>query len=462
MEGSARRKVLWVAAAMVAGMTGAGHAGQVRAWGSDAKGQVASAPAGDNFVAVAAGDAHGLALRSDGTIVAWGQNNYGQCTVPPGIYAAIAAGADFSLAIRTGGRLVAWGRDSDGQVSHVPAGDDFVAVEGGESFAVALRQDSSLAAWGSDRWGQVSGMPKDKGFRAIGAGDCHAVALRSDGSLASWGYWAATTGMPRDRTLMAVSAGGNFCVALRNDGSLAWWGDDSGGYGVSRIPAGNDYLAVAAGYLHGLALQKNGSLVGWGAGMDSSGPPHWGQARPPAGRNYAAVACGLHFSLALTATAERDGPPGSSLRPVYRFSCPNRQWCFHTIDPGERDKLIRHSPELWTYEGPVFRAAETPSVPGLAPVYRFWSAAAGHFYTIDANEKDILIARYPHVWTFEGVAFYACPQDYPAPATKPVYRFRRLKDDSFLYTIDAEQARRLATPPSLTYAFEGVAYYAWE
>ena len=302
-----RRKTIYSVLPILASVSlcaaGPVAAGQLRAWGSDSDGQITRLPAENTYIAVAAGDAHGLALRADGTIVAWGRNDSGQCNVPPGTYRAVAAGADFSLAIRTDGSLAVWGGNSDGQVSRAPAGKDFAAVDGGEAFAVALRTNGSLVAWGNDRWGQVSGVPKGTGFTAVVAGDAHGVALRSDGSLASWGHWAAIQDTPARGPFTAIGAGGTFCVALRSDGSLVWWGFESDNVGLAKVPAGNDYTAVAAGYLHCLALKKDGSLVGWGAGTDSSGHPHWGQAKPPAGRDYTALAAGLYYSVALTGEA---------------------------------------------------------------------------------------------------------------------------------------------------------------
>ena len=51
-------------------------------------------------VAVAAGYAHSLALRSNGTVVAWGSNEFGQAAVPPGLtnVAAISAGGSVAPA----------------------------------------------------------------------------------------------------------------------------------------------------------------------------------------------------------------------------------------------------------------------------------------------------------------------------------------------------------------------------
>jgi len=286
-------------------LSGPVRADGLRAWGSNSDGQVTGLPAGTEYVAIAAGDAHALALKQDGAVVAWGQNDHGQCTAPPGVYVAIGAGADLSLAIRTDGSIAAWGTDLQKQVSGLPSGGGFVSVKAGEFFAVALRQDGSIIAWGDDTYGQVSLAPADANFTAIAAGDAHAVALRFDGTLVSWGNPPATAGMPTDGTFAAIGAGGNQCLAIRSDGSIVWWGDDRYGYGLANVPAGTDYVSIAAGYLHALALKKDGAVVGWGAGKDASGHPNRGQANPPSGREYTGIACGLYFSLALTSNAPK-------------------------------------------------------------------------------------------------------------------------------------------------------------
>jgi hypothetical protein len=277
----------------------------LRAWGSDHDRQVSGLAAGTDYTAIAAGDAHALALRSDGTVVAWGQNDKGQRAVPPGAYVAIGVGADFSLAIRADGSIAVWGNNAQKQVSGAPSGSGFVSVKGGKAFAVALKRDGSIIAWGDDTYGQGSLTPKQAGFTAIAAGDAHAVALRSDGTVVTWGNPLATAGTPSGGTFTAISAGGNQCLAIRSDGSIAWWGDDRYGYGLANVPAGTDYVSVAAGYLHALALKKDGSVVGWGAGKDASGHPNWGQANPPVARDYTGIACGLYFSLALTSNAPK-------------------------------------------------------------------------------------------------------------------------------------------------------------
>jgi len=275
------------------------RADQLQAWGDDSAHQVSDLPAGSDYVAIAAGDEHGLALTSDGAVVAWGQNGEGQCEVPTGVFTAIGAGAHFSLAIRAGGSVAAWGNDDAGQVSGVTAGTDYVAVDGGLLFAVALRSNGTLVAWGDDRYGQVSDVPPGRDFTAIAAGDGHAVALRSNGSLAAWGYWGAVEETPAIGSYVAISAGDNHCLALTDEGRIVWWGDAPQAHRLDDVPAGKGYVGIAAGYLHDLAIDSDGSAVGWGAGMQTGKQPDLGQADPPAGHLFTAVAGGLYFSVGL-------------------------------------------------------------------------------------------------------------------------------------------------------------------
>jgi alpha-tubulin suppressor-like RCC1 family protein len=62
-------------------------------------------------MAIAAGSQHTVALRTDGTVRAWGYNDFGQTTVPSDLGAsmAIAAGAYHTVALRTDGTVRAWG-----------------------------------------------------------------------------------------------------------------------------------------------------------------------------------------------------------------------------------------------------------------------------------------------------------------------------------------------------------------
>src|SRR5688500_14765133 len=70
-------------------------------------GEAATRPALD------AGASHSLYLRSDGTVVAWGNNDNGQLNTPSGLSGvkAISAGQNHSLALKSDGTVAAWGQN---------------------------------------------------------------------------------------------------------------------------------------------------------------------------------------------------------------------------------------------------------------------------------------------------------------------------------------------------------------
>ena len=71
---------------------------------------------------IAAGGYHSLALKSDGTVVAWGYNTYGQATVPANLsgVTALAGGSYHSLALKSDGTVVAWGLNSPALIPSPP------------------------------------------------------------------------------------------------------------------------------------------------------------------------------------------------------------------------------------------------------------------------------------------------------------------------------------------------------
>jgi alpha-tubulin suppressor-like RCC1 family protein len=102
-------------------------------------------PGLSNVVAIAVGFSHSLALKDDGTVVAWGGNWEGQATVPPGLsnVVAIAAGANHSLALKADGTVVAWGNavgsyPNYGQSVVPPGLSNVKAIAAGESHSLAL------------------------------------------------------------------------------------------------------------------------------------------------------------------------------------------------------------------------------------------------------------------------------------------------------------------------------------
>ncbi|MHC4069960.1 MAG: hypothetical protein ACYSR8_10380 [Planctomycetota bacterium] len=103
----------------------------------------AEPPDGNDFIVIAAGSEsyHSLALKSDGSIVGWGQNPYhGQVDPPDGNdFIAIAAGSSHSLALKSDGSIVGWGRNNRGQ-AEPPEGNDFIAIAAGFKYSLAIRR----------------------------------------------------------------------------------------------------------------------------------------------------------------------------------------------------------------------------------------------------------------------------------------------------------------------------------
>ena len=96
--------------------------------------------------------------------------------------------------------------------------------------------------------------------------------------------------------------------------------------------------------------------------------------------------------------------------PVHGFRSTTPDVHFYTISEPERQALVDNYGDYWTYEGVAFYAYPEDTQPDTAPVYRFWSGAlAHHFYTMSAAERDFLISNYAHVWQYEGIAWYAYP-----------------------------------------------------
>jgi hypothetical protein len=147
---------------------------------------------------------------------------------------------------------------------------------------------------------------------------------------------------------------------------------------------------------------------------------------------------------------------------AYRFWSPITGRHFYTISEAEKNTLINVHSYSWTYEGPAFKACATAYHAGLSPVYRFWSPMSScHFYTISEAEKDNVIALYSNVWTYEGIAFYAYPDGDQPSGTKPVYRFWSPVTSSHFYTISEQEKNTVIREWPHVFTYEGIAFYTY-
>jgi alpha-tubulin suppressor-like RCC1 family protein len=261
--------------------------GRVLAWGDNTNGQLGVGtpntrsltpvgvhlPAGTRVKAIAAGNAFGLALTSDGRVLAWGDNQFGQLGdggtesialtpvrvhLPAGSRAtAIAAAAYVGLALTPGGsRVLSWGNDANGALGngtvdvtsnvptpvHLPAGSRVTAIGAGGGVGMAVLCSGRVLAWGWNFYGQVGDgtitdkptpvpvhLPKGTRVTAVAPGDIFSLALTSRGQVLAWGN--GFTGQL-----------GN--GAIGNSSTPVW----------VHLPAGTRATAIAADTNHDLAV----------------------------------------------------------------------------------------------------------------------------------------------------------------------------------------------------------------
>ncbi len=172
-----------------------------------------------------------------------------------------------------------------------------------------------------------------------------------------------------------------------------------------------------------------------------------------------------HFTTQMQVLPKAMPFPEAMLAPVYRFWSPVAGRHFYTINQFEKNAVIRNYPDHWVYEQVAYYTYLSDCDWGLRPVYRFWSPLLdSHFYTISEAEKDYIVSTYPSsIWTFEGPAFYAYPEGQQPGGTQPVYRFWSNRLGCHFYTInESEKDHIIATYSSDTWAYEGIAWYAFD
>ena len=211
---------------------------------------------------LSAGSYHTVGLKSDGTVVAVGENDDGQRNVSGWTdIVAVSAGDWHTVGLKSDGTVVAVGF-SDGGRCDVSDWTDIVAVSAGNWHTVGLKADGTVVAVGNNDYGQcdVSGWTD---IVAVSAGGCHTVGLKSDGTVVAAGWNRNGQCDVKGWTdIVAVSAGEFYTVGLKSDGTVV--AVESNGSGQCDVGGWTDIVAVSAGDDHTVGLKSDGTVVAVG------------------------------------------------------------------------------------------------------------------------------------------------------------------------------------------------------
>jgi alpha-tubulin suppressor-like RCC1 family protein len=300
---------------------------RLRAVNGVGTGLASDAATGAPQVSIAGGFSHSLALLADGTVRAWGRNDFYQIgidtstassSVPVAVSGlsnvrGVAAGSRHSLALLADGTVRAWGRNAAGQLGDNTTTDSStpVAVSGlsnvrgvaaGSNHSLALLADGTVRAWGSNFYGALGidtsttissvpvAVPGLSNVRSIAAGLHHSLALLEDGTVMAWGRndyeqfgidtsnasSSVPVAVPGLSNVRSIAAGSFHSLALLEDGTVMAWGYSADRrLGVTYSPIGPvvvsglaNVRSIAAGGSHSLALLENGTVMAWGRNND--------------------------------------------------------------------------------------------------------------------------------------------------------------------------------------------------
>jgi|GEM_PF-3205793 len=211
---------------------------------------------------VAAGGYHTVGLQSNGTVVAVGNNESGQCDVGEWIdIVQVAAGGYHTVGLQLDGTLVAGGDDTHGQCN-VGDWEDILQIAAGHSHTVGLTSNGTVVAVGLNVYGQC-GVGDWEDIIQVAAGEQHTVGLKSDGTVVAVGLNLLGQCDVGDWEDIVQIAGGAFhTVGLKSDSTVVAVGLNNNGQ--CSVGEWTDITQVAAGSLHTVGLQSNGTVVAVG------------------------------------------------------------------------------------------------------------------------------------------------------------------------------------------------------
>ncbi len=265
---------------------------------------------GGEYTSVSAGTKHTCSLIGS-TILCWGVDggasaDFGQVTGPNsdgGTFTQVEASWYNTCGIRTDGSIVCWGHDGYGQLN-VPNDNDFVQVSVGGGFVCGRHSDARITCWGFDPYQATGDANSDVGrFLQISTGNSNICGLRTNNTVICWGnnLYGEVSGPNSDSgTFIQIVSSHQSSCGIRTDGSIVCWGRDE----YNKITSSNSYNGVdlvqltAVGYTI-CGLRTNGSIICWG--IDDESLFDYGQVTGPNSDSgtFIQVEAGVHHTCGL-------------------------------------------------------------------------------------------------------------------------------------------------------------------
>lgn len=322
-----------------------------------------------DILGIAAGGSHSALVKADGTLLTWGNNEYGQLGLgsvldqnrPQAVgndYQRVAIDDTHTLALKKDGSFWRWGaiptsygrgdflKEKAKALAPVQAfpGTTHLLRSGYQmGRALGLRDDGTILDWGYV-W-EIAKPPVAFGreVRAISAGQFASYALKNDGTLWELAQYPINPPpMHVGNDFLKVSVNTDHAYGVKADGSLWGWGNNdlnqlgekTAKDGVDPVKIGDGFVDVAAGRFHGIALASDGSVWTWGnneVGVIGDGSTTTRTRPVKVGTGFARIAAGDFHNLALKADGTvwawgnnevgqlGDGTNGRRLTPVQVF-----------------------------------------------------------------------------------------------------------------------------------------------
>lgn len=216
----------------------------------------------ENVFAIEAGTDFSLAMRDDGSVVAWGDDpyDYGKTAVPSGLPPAvsIAAGDTSASILTTDGRVRSWGGSASNWNNRAPREiANVVAVSEGENYALGILSDGTLTAWRNGEFTHLANIPLGlSNVIAVVAGNDHNLALKADGTVVAWGGYDANrvSTVSTWRNIVAIGASYNQSHGLTKDGKILTYAPDSSPQPDSKL---DQVVAFDTQHYSGVALRMS-------------------------------------------------------------------------------------------------------------------------------------------------------------------------------------------------------------